>query len=912
MLVERTPLALVYPLGRSVVIRSKEDAMRTQDSRRVRKQLSNTPLTILVSVLLLVLGVVPALAQPMPSSQVLIPYFEVDLLPEGRDTSFSIVNDDYVELEIALAVHTNWGIQVLESSATLTPKMELRVLLSDWLRSGELPDRTLTAEELAHVQAALIGAPSPVDDLYYSTAMGDGLDLAVGYVRVWVPSSSKADCLFGAYTIIEPASRFRQGETLVNLDRRVDAYPICKRQAILYSECQDTGVSTELMIWTARVGQAQPDPEPAAGDLVPIDVIVYSETGDVIHQQQHSVLPTGKLNACDLYLSEPFGWMDLMAEEEIFVTAHYTENGDYSEAVHGYCLPESLAVPGPGITLLKMVDGTPATFPPGPEIPVGEDVRWTYRVTNSGTVDLHSVDVFDNPPVDVICPETTIEPGEFMVCEAFGIAEPCQFTNVARAQGIDPNGVAVFDADGAYYYGVLDSSIEVEKATQGEDADHPPGPTIQVGETVEWTYEVTNSGSGPLTDVTVIDDRGVSVQCPKSELAAGESMVCNGFAAAEAGPYSNLARARGLDECQDLVRDTDRSHYFGWQPAPNIDLEKHTEGEDADLPPGPYLEGGSEVSWTYQVTNTGEATLQNVTVVDDRVGLPNCPTTILEPGESMLCTAEGIAMSCQYANLATAQGVPMGSDEPVSDSDPSHYFGVPGVDVHIEKATLGVDADVPPGPEILVGDPVTWTYLVHNTGQAPLHGVLVLDDQGVAVSCPATELAAGASMTCTAQGIAQLGQYANLGTALARGPCDTATSDSDPSHYSGRPAEGDQGCSPGYWKNHVGAWAPTSYDPNQMVASVFAGATAYPDLASATLLQALNFGGGTGTLGAAETLLRAAVAGLLNAAHPEVVYPQTTAEIVTAVDLALTSDDRDTMLALATTLDVANNLGCPL
>jgi len=126
------------------------------------------------------------------------------------------------------------------------------------------------------------------------------------------------------------------------------------------------------------------------------------------------------------------------------------------------------------------------------------------------------------------------------------------------------------------------------------------------------------------------------------------------------------------------------------------------------------------------------------------------------------------------------------------------------------------------------------------------------------------------------------------------------------------PAEGDEGCTPGYWKNHTGSWAGTGFAPGQTTLSVFSGASAFPSLASQTLLQSLQGGGGTGTLGAAKTLLRAAVAALLNAASSGVDYPRTSAEIIADVNAALASNDRATMLALASELDSDNNLGCPL
>ncbi len=84
-----------------------------------------------------------------------------------------------------------------------------------------------------------------------------------------------------------------------------------------------------------------------------------------------------------------------------------------------------------------------------------------------------------------------------------------------------------------------------------------------------------------------------------------------------------------------------------------------------------------------------------------------------------------------------------------------------------------------------VGEPITWTYEVTNTGNVTLTGVTVTDDQGVVVSCPKSTLVAGESMTCTASGTATAGQYVNTGTATGTPPVGVAPSDSDKSHYFG-------------------------------------------------------------------------------------------------------------------------------
>jgi hypothetical protein len=118
---------------------------------------------------------------------------------------------------------------------------------------------------------------------------------------------------------------------------------------------------------------------------------------------------------------------------------------------------------------------------------------------------------------------------------------------------------------------------------------------------------------------------------------------------------------------------------------------------------------------------------------------------------------------------------------------------------------------------------------------------------------------------------------------------------------------GEQGCSPGFWKNNPGAWE--EYSPTQTVSSVFSAAPA-PD-ADDTLMEALQGGGGE-----VHILLRASVAAFLNAAHEGIGYPyRRFAEpgmLHAQIQAALRSGDRARMLALAGWLDATNNLGCPL
>lgn len=61
----------------------------------------------------------------------------------------------------------------------------------------------------------------------------------------------------------------------------------------------------------------------------------------------------------------------------------------------------------------------------------------------------------------------------------------------------------------------------------------------------------------------------------------------------------------------------------------------------AEIPAGADVVGGTTITWTYEVRNTGETPLQNIQVVDDQAGAADCPRASLDPGESMTCTASG-------------------------------------------------------------------------------------------------------------------------------------------------------------------------------------------------------------------------------------------------------------------------------
>jgi hypothetical protein len=90
-----------------------------------------------------------------------------------------------------------------------------------------------------------------------------------------------------------------------------------------------------------------------------------------------------------------------------------------------------------------------------------------------------------------------------------------------------------------------------------------------VGEPVQWTYAITNTGNITLTTVAVEDNQpGVIPDCPFDTLGPGEQGECTASGVAVAGQYENVGTATGSPPIGDPVGGRDPSHYFGLLAVP--------------------------------------------------------------------------------------------------------------------------------------------------------------------------------------------------------------------------------------------------------------------------------------------------------------------------------------------------------
>jgi uncharacterized repeat protein (TIGR01451 family) len=256
-------------------------------------------------------------------------------------------------------------------------------------------------------------------------------------------------------------------------------------------------------------------------------------------------------------------------------------------------------------------------------------------------------------------------------------------------------------------------AINVVKLTNGTDNNAAPGPFVPVGSTVTFTYTVTNPGDVTLQSITITHDNGTP-GTPGDDVTPGyvsgdtntngqlettETWTYSATRSATPGQHTNTATVSGLDTALSLtVSDSDTDNHFG--SAPGINVVKLTNGTDNNTAPGPFVPVGSTVTFTYNVSNPGNAPLSGVVVRDDAgsgstvddfnatfAGGDANANGLLDVGETWTFTASRFATPGQYTNNATATGTPpVGS--PVSDSDVDHHFGGTATDIPTMEAWM--------------------------------------------------------------------------------------------------------------------------------------------------------------------------------------------------------------------------------
>lgn len=325
---------------------------------------------------------------------------------------------------------------------------------------------------------------------------------------------------------------------------------------------------------------------------------------------------------------------------------------------------------------------------------------------------------------------------------------------------------------------------------------------VDVGDTIQYTFAVTNSGQVALSGISVDDPKVGTVLCPQPTLAPGASQTCAAAAAyvitqadVDNGSVDNTATASGTTpDGQTATSSPSTTSTPTTAAAPRLTVVKSADPADADS-----YEAGQVITYSFVVTNTGNVPMNDITIVEGsfsgtgQVSDVACPEDSLAAGEQVVCTASYTLTQAdvdagELTNTATAEGTPPGETTPVP-SDPSTVT-VPS----IADPSLTVVKSASADAIVEAGQQLTYSFLVRNTGNVTLDGIVIDDTEfsGTGelstVVCPTDTLVPGQFTTCTAeytveQADVDAGELTNAAFASGSTP-DGGTVPSDPSRVS--------------------------------------------------------------------------------------------------------------------------------
>jgi uncharacterized membrane protein len=134
---------------------------------------------------------------------------------------------------------------------------------------------------------------------------------------------------------------------------------------------------------------------------------------------------------------------------------------------------------------------------------VGDPIIYHYTVTNTGTVTLTNVAVVDSPLGPVSLDKTTLAPTEQAtgtLTKLVGEGDICgSINNTADASATAPcSGSASAHAEATVPTNYV-AAIEIDKSADVSSAS--------IGDVINYTYNVTNTGDVDLSDLEIEDDQ---------------------------------------------------------------------------------------------------------------------------------------------------------------------------------------------------------------------------------------------------------------------------------------------------------------------------------------------------------------------------------------------------------------------
>ena len=178
---------------------------------------------------------------------------------------------------------------------------------------------------------------------------------------------------------------------------------------------------------------------------------------------------------------------------------------------------------------------------------VGDEISWTFLVTNTGNVTITSIAVTDPTAGAVDCPVVSLAPGEDTTCTAAlhvvgqadvdagavnntataGGNSPCVSAPapvLGVTEGLAPCGPTTSNASSTSTPTDSRSALAIAKTASAVDVNGDG--QVDTGDRIHWTITVTNAGTTTLRAVVVADPTAGRVTCPANTLAPGAKMQC--------------------------------------------------------------------------------------------------------------------------------------------------------------------------------------------------------------------------------------------------------------------------------------------------------------------------------------------------------------------------------------------------
>jgi hypothetical protein len=274
-------------------------------------------------------------------------------------------------------------------------------------------------------------------------------------------------------------------------------------------------------------------------------------------------------------------------------------------------------------------------------------------------------------------------------------------------------------------------------------------PICQVAlETVAYTpTQAVTFGTDPTTGVT-----GIKWDLP---LGMGQSRVYTVTFIGNIAEGSVTAAVKGGNGFQVAQVPGASCTEAAISVVKSVSVDNRVTWNDAEIPTGPVVAVDTPVSFRFQVTNTGDFPLENVTVTDSDFDTSSCGAAgSLAPNAVFDCIVGPFpAVAGQHSNTATATGTYNGIT--FTDTDAAHYYAGTLPKLTVEKL-VGIAgggtwyaADSAPGLLIPDGDSVSFRFVITNEGTETFTGIQLVDSLYSTVSCQVpAELQPAQSFEC--------------------------------------------------------------------------------------------------------------------------------------------------------------------